>query len=161
MTVVAYDGLTLVTDGLTTWGNMPLDARLTKALICGNWVIALAGDIPAILPIRAALEDKRFGPDELPILPDTPTDDSKYEALAIGPDRMCWYCRTPRPIELAASIMAIGSGMDHAIGAMAAGADALVAVRIAAQYDTQCRPPFYQYTYIRKAGSWKEERHDA
>lgn len=161
MTVAAYDSLTLVTDSMTTWGNMPLDVRCTKAVICGRWVIALAGDIPAILPIRSALEDKRFDSDELPFLPGVPTDDSKWEALAIGPDRLCWYCRTPHPVELAMPIIGIGSGMDFAIGAIAAGADALAAVRIAAQYDIQCRPPFYEYTYVRKAGSWKEDRHDA
>ena len=161
MTVAVYDSQSLVTDGMTTWGNLPLEARFAKAMICGSWVIVLAGDLPAILPIRQALDGKRFGPDELPVLPGTPTDDAKWEALAIGPDRICWYCRTGLPVELTAPVIGIGSGMDFAIGAIAAGADALTAVRIAVQYDIQCRPPFYQYTYVPKAGSWKEDRHDA
>jgi hypothetical protein len=161
MTVAIYDSLSLVTDGMTTWGNMPLKTHLSKGMICGSWVIVLAGDMPAVLPIRAALEDKKFGPDELPVIPGAPTDDSKWEALAIGPDRLCWYCKTPHPVELDMSVIGIGSGMDLAMGAVAAGADALTAARIAADYDLQCRPPYYQYTYVPKAGSWKEERHDA
>jgi hypothetical protein len=160
VTVVAYDSQTLVTDSMTTWGNMPLETRFTKAVICGHWVIAFAGDLPSVLPIRAALEDKLFGPDELPTLPGAPPN-TKYEALAIGPDRMCWYDKTPIPVELTMPFMAIGSGMDIAMGAIAAGADALIAARIAAQYDTQCSPPFYQYTYVPKAESWREERHAA
>jgi hypothetical protein len=160
MTLAIYDSQTLVTDSMTTWGNLPLETRLNKAVICGSWVIVLAGDLPGILPIRAALENKTFGPDELPVLPSVPADDSKYEALAIGPDRLCWYCRTGLPVELAMPVIGIGSGMDFAIGAIAAGADALTAARIAVQYDLQCRPPYYQYTYVPKAGSWKEERHE-
>ena len=161
MTVAIYDSLTLVTDSMTSWGNMPLETCFRKAVICGSWVIVLAGDLPAILPLRAALSGMRFGPDELPFLPYAHPDDSKWEALAIGPDRLCWYCKTPFPCELDMPISGIGSGMDLAIGAVAAGANSLTAARIAAQYDTQCRPPFYEYTYVRKAESWKETRHDA
>jgi hypothetical protein len=160
MTVAAYDSETLVTDGMTSWGNLPLLSPYTKAAICGSWVIAFAGELPCILPIRAALEDKSFGPDDLPILPGVSVE-GKYEALAIGPDRICWYDKTPQPFEINMPIIAIGSGMDFAIGAIAAGADSLTAVRIAAQYDSQCRPPFRQYIYVPKAKSWKEELHVA
>jgi hypothetical protein len=161
MTVAIYDSETLVTDSMTTWGNMPLVSPYTKAMVCGSWVIALSGELSSVLPIWAALEDKLFKPDELPVLPDAPTERGKYEALAIGPDRLCWYDRVPLPFELSMPFMAIGSGMDLAMGAIAAGADSLTAARIAAQHDTQCSPPFHQYIYIPKAGSWKVERHDA
>lgn len=163
MTIVAYDGSSLVTDSQSSWGNLKIDARLIKIATCGQWVLGMAGDLRAVIPLRYALGDKTWPETDLPLLPDVMGgmgSDLKYEVIAVSHKRLCWYSQTRYPMELEQQIMACGSGCDLAIGAMVQGATALDAARIAAGYDIHCSPPFHEFIYDTEALIWDMVKHD-
>jgi hypothetical protein len=73
-------------------------------------------------------------PEERPVLPD---GDDNSTMLVIDEEGVCYFLTWPylRPVKIDAPFIAIGSGSEFAMGAMAAGANAGRAVEIASMYD--------------------------
>lgn len=160
MTVAAYDGTALAVDGAMSWGNLPITMLTPKAVICGAWVIAMAGETRQTLAVQAGLKDVAFDEDTPPLLPSLNGSDPKFEALAVSHTRLALYLAAPHPIMLDMPYMAIGSGCDLAIGAMAHGADALTAIRTAIKHDMQCNYPISLYRYNTKTDQWYVNRYE-
>jgi ATP-dependent protease HslVU (ClpYQ) peptidase subunit len=129
VTTVAWDGQTLAADRLITEGGH-VAAHVVKIRRCADGrLIGAAGELDAITALLDWLE---AGGDRPAFL----ANKQAAEALEITPRGQVWnhlqYGRTllvPGP-------QAIGSGAPYARAAMALGASADKAVRIAAQFDT-------------------------
>ncbi|QVW55673.1 hypothetical protein pEaSNUABM9_00092 [Erwinia phage pEa_SNUABM_9] len=153
MTTIAYDGETLASDGMMTSSDVVMGTQIQKIFqpkanqswtVNGENAIALAvaGQVSAIRQLQAALS----GDSDL-ISNATLCAESKFPkglsfnyiviaesgAVYMGgqteDSELAWISEVDVPI-------AIGSGSDFAMGAMAAGASAVGAVGIATRYDT-------------------------
>lgn len=122
MTTVAYDGITMAADSRTT-GDYK-DDHCQKLFRVGKAVIGVAG------AYSAGLLFIRWFKDQTKPKPDLPDD---FYAL-VARDGIWFYDSNLIPIPTRAPT-AIGSGAHLALGAMAVGATAAEAVRIARQYD--------------------------
>jgi len=129
MTTVAWDGKTLAADSQVTIGN----CRGSGTKLVSNergYIAAGAGMLGDVLPW---LHWVAGGMDE----DERPTGLGEDSVLIIVPPRGAplWFAGTHIPTKLPRHKFAIGSGSDFAMGAMAAGADAIDAVKIAADHD--------------------------
>lgn len=71
--------------------------------------------------------------------PSSNREDTGNRLLVVSPDEKVYmYIRTPIPIEIQASIFAIGGGCDFALMAMHLGKDAIEAVTLTCELDTSC-----------------------
>lgn len=126
-------------------------ARVRKLIrLPDGGVFGGAGDVQAIMALRewalAGFEGKR------------PAKTVEAECLLAKPDGSVWYLSgTGKPYELLDEFTAIGSGGSFAEGAMAFGATALEAVRIAADRDSGTSGPFQQMRVKRKKKRREEE----
>lgn len=135
MTTIAYKAGQMVADSQCTGGGGS-KTRVRKLIrIPGVGVFGGAGDFLAVLTLRdwaiAGFEGKR------------PAKTGDSECLLAREDGTIWYLAgTGQPFELMDKFTAIGSGAAFAEGAMAYGASALEAVRIAADRDSGTSGPF-------------------
>ena len=129
MTTVAWDGKTLAADSQVTIGNCR--GRGTKLVSnARGYIAAGAGTFGEVLPWLAWVVSG-MDPEQ------RPASLSEDSVVIIVPPRGCplWFAGTHIPTKLPRRQFAIGSGSDFAVGAMAAGADAVAAVKIAADHD--------------------------
>jgi len=136
ITTVAWDGLTLAGDRLISHGSTPMRCVSPKVrrMVAPNGRIALFGFAGAESYKAGYLAWMRGGEE-----PKHEKDDGHWSILLVD-DTGCvhlrgrsgnfWYVLGRRVN------WAIGSGGDYALGAMAAGADAKSAVRLATGLDT-------------------------
>lgn len=135
MTVIVWDGKVLAADRKSVFGSTPMRARKVFLVVAPNGRIALVGYSGSAPFVAAHLAWLRGG--------ERPTfthPEFKWSVLLIDDARNVWWrgesadywerqlCRRA----------VIGSGSDYALGAMAHGADAVAAVRIASKLDIQC-----------------------
>lgn len=131
MTVVAWDGKTLAVDRQATSGGLISEHTKIIKLKDGE-VLAFWGHINeyALITswyVNGAIES------EFPKLSD------QIGMLVVSPEGAAVeYEANPAPIEIEVSFYAWGQGRELAMGAMAAGADAIQAVRIANQHSAYC-----------------------
>jgi ATP-dependent HslUV protease subunit HslV len=129
MTVVAALWPCLACDSRVTRGTTVI-GQVRKFLPApvgmGGGIIAGAGSVGTV---TAALDAVNAG-DRMP--------KGDYRLLHLRADRQIRVCDDGEWYDLHAPCAAIGSGGDLAIGAMAAGADAETAVRIAIAHDAEC-----------------------
>lgn len=128
MTTIAWDGKTLASDRLQSWGGRPISKskifrikhKLYKAVgVCGNAVGSYA--------MLEKLLGKRK---ELPTL-----DVDDYNLLLIDKENKAWWLNGNEvPLEVP-SPWALGTGGEYALGAMGFGATAEEAVHVAMKYD--------------------------
>lgn len=130
MTTVAWDGVSLAADSQATTSS-GVRCRATKIVKSPNgFVAAGAGGLNSITPwlrwVAAGLK-----PD------DQPTTLDKESTLLIVDPRGRAYTFEGSAVRLPMrdKQWAIGSGSDLALGAMAMGADARTAVKVAAKFD--------------------------
>lgn len=129
MTTVAWDGKTLAADSQVTIGNCRGHGTKLVSNEAG-YVAAGAGNFCDVLPwlawVAAGMDPEQ-----------QPTSLDAESTLIIVPPRGAplWFAGTHIPIKLPRKKFAIGSGSDFAMGAMAVGADAVTAVKIAADHD--------------------------
>lgn len=128
MTTVAWDGKTLAADSQSTTGSI----RGTAAKLAKNkagFLVAGAGDWPTVkMWINWVLAG--MPPDQ------QPASVTETSVLVVDPrGRPTLFSDTPVAAPLPRKQWAIGSGADLALGAMAAGADARQAVKIACKLD--------------------------
>ena len=137
MTTIAYRNGILACDTLATSGSTR-SGYIEKARKVGPWVIAYAGHVRSGIEwldwmqgiiergekfVRAPKE-MQYGDDVEPI-----------SALAIKTGEIWAFDGLSYPYKMEAEYVAIGSGSDFALGAMAMGVGAEKAVKIASQLD--------------------------
>lgn len=133
MTVIAWDGKTLAADRRRTVGGTPMQATKVRKVrdegTTREYLVGCAGDSFDCVQF---IDTFKFGEwDRV-----KPVD---FAALIVDQDALIWFMgERPLVHQISLPRFAIGSGADYAIGAMAAGATALEAVRIASQYDIHC-----------------------
>lgn len=135
MTIVAYKKGVLaadscISDGTLDCGIMRKIVRSKSGLLAG--ASGDAQDIVVFLQWCARdMRGKRpeFGKDAL-------------AGIIVKPDGTIWYCEAGGvPYRLTSDFYAAGDGAHMAIGAMAAGADPVRAVKIVCRFNTTCREP--------------------
>lgn len=133
MTTVAWDGKTLAADRRVTYGSVPL-VRRKVFRICGpdgrRYLLGFSGQDYALALLLFWMRHPHSPPPK--ILHDDHINallvNERNQIFAMSNTALVWC-----PIR--ASFYGIGSGGDHAEGAMAAGATAREAVRIAMRFD--------------------------
>lgn len=146
MTTVAYDGKTLASDSQTTHGTMRLSNSAVKIFGRGvqdDWSIegkkvmafGIAGNLHAADELRREMSTfvglkgcSRFTKGVTLSYIAITEDRTVYVGGQYEDEEQGWLCEVSAPI-------AVGSGGDFAMGAMAAGLSAEEAVRIAARFD--------------------------
>jgi len=129
MTTVAWDGKTLAADSQGTIGG--IRCKVAKILRSRNgFLAAAAGPADAILPwlrwVAAGLK-----PDEQP----EQLSDKGMVMIVDPKGRVYTFEGSPVRMPLLDKFWAFGSGGELAMGAMAMGADARTAVKVAAKFD--------------------------
>jgi hypothetical protein len=129
MTTIAYRKPFLAADMRSSgW------VKLHKIFPLGNdGYVAGAGYYDQVVEVATWLSSGS-DPEKRPSIPDS--DDSS-NILIVDGGGVCYWLTVPylRPIKIEEPFIAIGSGAEFAMGAMAAGASATRAVEIAAMYD--------------------------
>lgn len=128
MTTIAFDGKRLAVDSRTCTGSDTIVNERTKKLFkVGKCWIAMSGNSQNC---AIALQWFRDGmPKEKPELQDN------FSAYVWDGQKLVRYECALTPMPQNVKIAAGGSGIDVALGALAAGADAVQAVKIAARFD--------------------------
>lgn len=127
MTTVAWDGTTLAGDRQASYGNTPV--QCTKVIKTDTGLlVGASGDLDNTLRFYQWVRDGR--PNTKPELYDA------FSGVVIELDNsITYYSHRLIPNNIALSCWALGSGADYALGAMAAGAKAKKAVKIACDLD--------------------------
>lgn len=144
MTTIAWDGINLASDTLSTSGNMKLSGEYIKTRRIGKYRVAFAGDYaPAIIFYRDKLHDAL----ELGNLKFDPVAASNADFTILivqdGYDT-CWIFNSSTGYwdEFNPPI-SIGSGSKYAMGSMYSGCNAEKAVTVACQLDTHSSLPVH------------------
>lgn len=135
MTTVAYRDGVMAGDTMTSSGGTLIATR-SKVHVIGGHLVGTAGEAAmALMFLEWFAINHTPGRRRQARPPHWPTGD-RFEAVTVGADRVVthWSDRL-HPIVLSARFHAIGSGLQLAFGAMAAGATAAQAVKIAMQFD--------------------------
>jgi hypothetical protein len=133
MTTIAFDGMTLAADRRMGGGyNVPKVFKLRDGRYAAG-----CGDYDYVLEIIHWLN--RGSPrDDVPVLPDKNEDgEPAAEVIVVSAKGVVSWLTWPflREQKLTETKVAFGSGSDYALGAMAAGATARQALKIAHRYD--------------------------
>lgn len=131
MTTIAFKAGVIAADTLATWGNSR-DGEFTKIARRGPFLAGVSG---AVAPCQRFLDWFVSGMEGDP--PPMPEGDALAHGIIITPADECltWG---PRGWERTrVETYALGSGADYATGAMAMGATAEEAVRVAMRFDTK------------------------
>ncbi|KKC27327.1 hypothetical protein [Sphingomonas sp. SRS2] len=128
MTTIATDGATLAGDGLLCMGEgkVRISLNYTKVHRAGESVFGFAGDPSACERFRAWMNGNR----------DEAFRTSANFAAIILENGAVFVVEGDGYFSAVEAPFAIGSGASFAMGAMAAGADAETAVKIASRFDT-------------------------
>lgn len=143
MTVIAWkDGL-MAADSVSTRGDTRYWVRKLHRI--ENVVVAMTGNTDhceALLAwFRAGRPVEKF--------PESQKHDSNYACAVFAyQGRIFTIDQTPYPAEMLAPFGALGVGRDFAIGALAAGADAVTAVKIACEWGDGCGGPILSEKYL-------------
>lgn len=130
MTTVAWDGTILCADTLGLYGGIPHIAhklwRLHGDRICGG-----AGTMSTILEMKVWLMEGA----QIDKFPSSQRSEDWSPILVISKGLVELYEKTPWPIIRHETQIAIGSGKEAALAAMACGKTAKEAVKIASLFD--------------------------
>ncbi len=128
MTTIAWDGLTLAADSLVTAGKDRWGSH-RKLIKHKGRLIAFTGSIAGgLVLIEWFCEGAE--PQEFPRL-----KSDEHAQLIVVADGKAWHYESRHIPSMCGVPSAWGTGREYALGAMAAGADARQAVRIAARFD--------------------------
>jgi len=134
MTIVAWDGATMAADRMSCYGSTPLiGTRKIHRIESPDKRTFLVGCSGRRDHIEAFMAWLRGGSK-----PDMQRDD-EFSTMVIDPRRRIWLITgTLIYVQISAKKWGVGCGVDYALGAMAAGATAQEAVRIASKLDINC-----------------------
>ena len=125
MTTIATDGKTLSSDSQMTGGFIE-QMDMVKIFQLEDCIVGIAGGVAEAMVFVDWLKSETK--DEKPELGDI------FDALVMYKNKVIWYGGRLVPVKVGA-LNAIGSGADHAMGAMMAGATPKEAVAIAKKLD--------------------------
>ena len=151
ITTIATDGKTIACDTRVSSGLNTYPARITKIHRVGDRFVGTCGDLwQTQMYVKYLLEDKPLPSKEL----------KDFNALILDKDGTIYHVDTTfNELELTGPF-AVGSGMDFAIGAMAAGASPKEAILIAGQYDPYTSPEALVY-HVRELKKKEKKVKDA
>lgn len=133
MSVIVWDGKTLAADKQASSGN--LIRTQTKIFRHGDLLIGGAGTTTSV----EALRNWVLGGCDPEKFPKLPTDAGHTDLWVINRNGVIRkFEDSPFPVSYDDKVFAEGSGRDFAYGAMAMGADAVTAVKVAIRYDKHC-----------------------
>lgn len=132
MTVIAWDGNTLAADRMCNSNGLATEMEKLKTLSDGR-LVAVWGTAVYFHSLIEWLEAGAL-PLNFPRMP----DEGWAGLVEVKPDRVNYYENNPHPLTVTGEFMAWGYGREFAIGAMAAGADAVAAVNIASRHCVYC-----------------------
>lgn len=133
MSVVAWDGKTLAADKRLMQGDLgTIGSKITK--LDSGEILAWAGEAGGGLALVHWFVSGRRKED----WPDRQKTDDWTRLIVVDKTGVYSYEHEPLPQTVLAPFVAWGSGRDCALGAMAMGADAIVAVRVASQFIVSC-----------------------
>jgi len=133
MSVVVWDGKTLAADRQATLNNTKCQTRKITRLPSGD-LLAWVGNSESGL---ALLKWYLSGADP-ETWPEVQKGDDWSRLIVVHKGKVWEYEQTPVKIPLHQKFGAWGSGSDLAIGALAMGADAVQAVKIASKFNIYC-----------------------
>lgn len=134
MTVIVWDGKVLASDMQST--NAGLKRKATKIRKIGGRLYGVSGDWDRAQMLFRWIESGKR-PEDWPEF--QKGNDDWVGLLEIREDGSAWkFERVPEPYRCEEDYFAMGSGRDYAYGALAMGADAETAVRIASSFDNGC-----------------------
>jgi hypothetical protein len=126
-------GDSAITEEGTQYGNMVKITRAPDGSIAG----ACGGASSIALFLRWIHGGRRGAKPNI-------ADDKDFCGILVDAESTVTYYEAPmQPFIMTNDFYAIGSGSHTALGAMAAGADAVRAVRIACRFDVFCSEPIY------------------
>jgi ATP-dependent protease HslVU (ClpYQ) peptidase subunit len=145
MTTIAWDGINLASDTLSTSGNMKLSGECIKTRRVGKYRIAFAGDFaPASLFYEHHLHEAlELG--QLDFKPVQANDNDDFTILVVQDNiESCWIFSSHSGYwdEFQPPI-SIGSGSKYAMGSMYSGCDAEKAVEVSCALDTHSGLPVH------------------
>lgn len=133
MTVIAWDGKTLAADKRMV--NCGRGSTCTKLYRVGENAVAFSGDADGgremLVWFRAGADPDKF--------PARCRHEKDWTLMVVAnKDGLCFYERTPYPVQVEDPFFAAGSGGDYAMAAMHLGKTAREAAEIACLFDTGC-----------------------
>ena len=139
MSVIAWDGKTMVADRQVSYGNMIGSAdkarRVESAEFDAVALVGCTGDAMLIIPMFEWIEGG-CDPDSFP---KAITPESDFMALVVmSSGSTLVFGTSPHPVFQDPGIFAIGSGRDFAMAAMYLGKSAREAVEVASHFDITC-----------------------
>ena len=155
MTVIAWDGEVLATDTQCALGKAKYNAPKAWYETIGNTVCIVSG----VGTLRNIHRHKDWVMQNDPSIP-FPYDSFKdhyYQFILVTKNGLLRYEGTPYPIEHGVNACAFGEASDFAYGALAMGATAIEAVKVAIQYSHQCGGNVESYSLVKGDGHEKKE----
>ncbi len=137
MTTIAARAGVLVADTQMTYADSPTSVPKLKLFIAGDYAVGVCGSCDKIPTIRQWFEQLYCTPESMP---ERLWEDS-YDILAMNADGGIFTLFGDTLHELPVNYFALGSGRLVAMGAMAAGSNAVEAVKIACKYDVYTGGP--------------------
>jgi len=134
MTVVAWDGAVLAADRMMPMGSVVYSVCKIRVVSSGI-VLAATGDA---VTCNLLMEWYEAGADR-DQYPRPAKPDMEADLIVAKPDGTLWHsCGGPTFDEIKQNFAAFGMGAGVAVGAMAAGANAVRAVQIASEHASGC-----------------------
>lgn len=135
MTIIVWDGKTLAADRLAVCGT--LQRTMTKIHRHGDLLFGGAGVRTTLEAMRAWIMDGCIL-DKFPPIPKVEDAGSHSFWVINRNGTVVKFEDSPYPLKYDDPVFAEGTGRDFAYGALAMGADAVEAVKVACQYDIYC-----------------------
>ena len=167
MTVIAWDGEVLATDTQCTMGNAKYNSPKAWYESVGGQACIISG-VGTLKNIHRhkdwLLKDNRpvsviASPDNRWMSVEFPYGDVEnhyYQFILVTKEGLLRYEGTPYPIVHGVNACAFGEASDFAYGALAMGATAIEAVKVAIQYSHQCGGNVESYSLLKGDGHEKE-----
>ncbi len=135
MTVIAWDGKVLATDTQCMLGNAKYQAPKAwyKSVRGQACIISGVGTLRSIHRHKDWLIDNYGVP-----FPYADLHHHYYQLILVDSEGLSRYEGTPHPIKHGGNACAFGDASDFAYGALAMGATAVEAVRVAMNYSNKC-----------------------
>lgn len=128
MTTIAYRDGILASDSLVTAGTLRCGGMRKIARNAAGWMGGSAGPMETNVRLLAWIDAGAHG---------DPPEMKEADAIIVSPEGVVHFWTGAGPLTpVLGDFFAVGSGERVAVGAMAAGADAIKAVRIAIEFDT-------------------------
>lgn len=141
MTVIAYRNGVLAADSQLSDGDGNKIANCFKIKKVKGWLLGAAGDFAPTEAFMAKFDPQSILKKQyVPIYAGAPRDGEEFESMVVSPSGRIYEVSTSGifgPIK-SYGYYAIGCGSLIAFGAMAAGADAVGAVKAAIRHSTSC-----------------------